>query len=115
MYVDDPTRIRHMCSAIQDAVGFVQGRTRESLDSDRMLATALVHCVEIVGEAARQVSRNYQNAHPEIPWKRLADARNELTHHYYDIDCDAVWASVTQELPALLPTLVRLSGDTAAS
>ena len=52
----DDVRIRHMVEAAQRAVAFAQGRTRSDLDSDEMLRFALVKLVEIVGEAAKQVT-----------------------------------------------------------
>ncbi len=52
----DKIRLRHMVDASREAICFARGRTRSELDSDRMLVLALVKAVEIVGEAAAQVS-----------------------------------------------------------
>jgi uncharacterized protein with HEPN domain len=45
-----------MIEAAEAACGFISGRTRDDLDSDRMLAFALARAIEIVGEAAGRVS-----------------------------------------------------------
>lgn len=52
MYKDDSVRLLHMLDAAQEAMGFVQGRARSDLNSDRQLVLALVKEVEIIGEAA---------------------------------------------------------------
>ena len=52
----DGVRLRHMLDAARSALSFVQGRTREDLEQDEMLVFALTKAVEIVGEAANQVS-----------------------------------------------------------
>jgi uncharacterized protein with HEPN domain len=52
MRKDDRVRLQHMLDAAREAMGFVQGRARSDLDSDRMLVLSLVKAIEIVGEAA---------------------------------------------------------------
>jgi len=56
MQSGDAVRLRHMLDAAKEAIGFARGRTRADLDSDRQLVLALVKAIEIVGEAANQVS-----------------------------------------------------------
>jgi len=51
----DLVRVRHVLDAAREAVGFIQGRSRQDLDGDRMLNLSLVRLLEIVGEAARGV------------------------------------------------------------
>ncbi len=67
-----------------------------------MLALALTKLVEIVGEAAKQVSGETKDAHSEIPWSAAARMRDRPVHHYFDIDLDVLWSTVRQDLPALL-------------
>jgi uncharacterized protein with HEPN domain len=33
--------------------------------------------------------------------------RDRLVHHYFDIDLDVLWATITTDLPALLASLPR--------
>ncbi len=47
-----------MADAIAAAFRFSAGRRREALDQDEMLLFALVRAVEIVGEAAANVSES---------------------------------------------------------
>jgi len=54
---DDAIRLRHMLDAAREALAFVQDRDRMDLHSDRMLVLALVKDIEIIGEAAFQVSQ----------------------------------------------------------
>ncbi|MDJ1178063.1 hypothetical protein PJF56_04215 [Roseofilum sp. BLCC_M91] len=42
---DDETRLRHMLDAAQEACGFIQGKTRSSLDSDRMLSLSFFQLI----------------------------------------------------------------------
>ena len=97
-----------MIEAAQTACGFVSGRTRSDLDSDRMLVFALVRAIEIVGEAARKVSAETREAAADIPWALIVSMRNRLIHAYFDVDHEVVWKTATEELPQLLPRLRAL-------
>ena len=65
---DNKTRLRHMLDAAQKAVNFVNNRTFQDLEDDEILALALVKLIEIVGEAASRISKEYQAEHSQITY-----------------------------------------------
>ncbi|MGH4007125.1 MAG: HepT-like ribonuclease domain-containing protein [Pseudonocardiaceae bacterium] len=65
---NDEVRVRHLVEAASKAVFYAAGRSRDDLDDDEMLRLALTKLVEIVGEAAKQVSHDLRKSHPEVPW-----------------------------------------------
>ena len=85
-----------------------RGRDRGDLEADEMLRLALTKLVEIVGEAAKQVSPSGRAEFPDVPWSAAARTRDRLVHHYFDIDLDVLWKTVTGDLPALLALLPNL-------
>ena len=104
----DRVRLRHMLDAARAAVVFVQGRQRESLETDLMFAFALVRAIEIVGEAATQISKEEQQNYPQIPWKNIMGMRNKIVHDYFDIDYDVVWDTVQVRIPELITELEKI-------
>ncbi len=74
---------------------------------DERLAFTLIHLLEIVGEACNQVSREFQEAHPEVPWRKAIALRHRLTHGYFDVDLDIVWDTVTKRMPELILSLEK--------
>ena len=109
MQDEDRIRVGHMIEAAEDALGFIVGRTRADLDTNRKLLFALVRAVEIIGEAASKVSDETRNAHAGIPWKAIIGMRNRLVDAYFDIDADILWVAVTVEIPALLAQVKALT------
>lgn len=107
MRVDDEIRLRHMLDAAREAVSFVEGRERADLNDNRQLVLALVKDIEIVGEAAKQVSDRTRAELPQIPWRQISGMRNRLIHAYFDINLDVVWSTVRQDLPGLIVQLER--------
>ncbi len=73
-----------------------------------MLSFALVRAIEVIGEAAGQVSPEARAAYAAVPWVAIVAMRNRLIHAYFDIDLDVVWHTVTHELPDLIAELQTL-------
>src|SRR5437868_6522736 len=95
---DDRVRLQHMLDAAHQALAFVAGRARDDLDRDLQLTLALTRLVEIVGEAAKNVSASERERLPQIPWRAIAGTRDRLAHAYFDVDLDQLWQIVSTDL-----------------
>lgn len=84
------------------------GRARGDLETDRQPLLALVKDIEIVGEAAAQVTESARAQAPAIPWPEIVAMRNRLVHAYFSINLDIVWQTVQQDLPTLIAHLERV-------
>ena len=73
-----------------------------------MAVDAVVRELEIIGEAARNVSSAYRATHPEIPFAEMIGMRNRLIHDYLGVDCDVVWQTCQADLPGLRKTMEAL-------
>jgi uncharacterized protein with HEPN domain len=103
--IDDLTRFKHLQQAAKEAIDFVKGRSRKDLDKERMLSLALVRLIEIIGEAANNISSDKRKQYSEISWRRMMGMRNRLTHAYFEVDLDIVWQVVIRDLPTILPQI----------
>jgi uncharacterized protein with HEPN domain len=104
----DEVRLRHMLDAANQAIVFTQGCSRADLDTNVMLALAVVRLIEILGEAAKNVSWVTKNSTPEIPWRQIAGTRDRLSHAYFDVNLDIIWDIVTRDLPPLVDKLQEI-------
>src|SRR5438094_483675 len=91
----DPAWLLDMLTAAQAVRGFVTGRTFEDYLRDLMFRSAVERQVEIIGEAARGLSRGLRDAHPEIPWPAIMAQRHRLAHEYGEIDNTLIWRVAT--------------------
>jgi uncharacterized protein with HEPN domain len=108
MNAHDRIRIQHMLEAAAEAAAFIRGRTSQELTVDRMLLLALVKEIEIIGEAATQVSEELRERSPDIPWARIKGMRNRLIHAYSDVNVGLVWSTVVSDPPELVRSLEQL-------
>jgi len=73
----------------------------ESFLRDLKTQDAIVRNIEIIGEAVKNLSDDFINQNPDIPWKNIAGMRDKLIHHYFGVNVDIVWDVVKIELPKL--------------
>jgi uncharacterized protein with HEPN domain len=102
---EDIVRIRHMADAARKTIELVKGCDRTDLDRNETLALAVVRLLEILGEAAKNVSEECRLNNPAIPWRQIAGTRDRLIHGYFDVDIDVVWKIISDDLPPLMKQL----------
>uniref|UniRef100_A0A832A264 DUF86 domain-containing protein n=1 Tax=Desulfacinum infernum TaxID=35837 RepID=A0A832A264_9BACT len=107
MRPDDLIRLRHMVEAAHQAVGFIHDRNRNDLEHDRQLVWALVKAIEIIGEAAYQMSPEAKAELPNIPWDNIIGMRHRLVHAYFAINLDILWKTAREGLPPLIAVLEK--------
>jgi uncharacterized protein with HEPN domain len=95
-----------------DAASWVTTRlsqtSRDDFDHDETLQLAVVHQIQVVGEAARLVSETTRQSVAEIPWKQIVGMRHRIVHDYTDIDLDIVWEVAKAHLPSLVESLKKV-------
>jgi len=101
----DLVYLGHMLDMARKAVSKTQGLSRGAYDADENLRLALIHLIQVIGEAARQVSREFSVGHPEIQWADIIGMRHKVVHDYLGVDEDIVWQVVTEDLPKLVAAL----------
>lgn len=107
MKIDDATHIRYLLDAAREAFVFTQGKTRFDLDKDRSLVLALVKEVEIVAQAASQISKPTRDQLPGLPWRDLIGLRQREIYAHFDVNLDVLWRTVQDEFLLLIDELER--------
>lgn len=90
---------------IRDALALIMeyGRMDETeFMRDVRTQDAILRRLEIVGEATKRLPADFRDAHPHVPWKRIAGFRDVVIHHYDKVDLHAVWRLVEHDVPVLL-------------
>lgn len=95
--------IQDILQACDDILNFTQGmKSAVALQNDRRTFLAVVHSLEIIGEAARQMPKNFREKHPEIPWRETASLRNVIAHEYFGLEIDIIWDVIQTQIPLLV-------------
>ncbi len=108
----DRERLLHILSAIERVNRYVKGKSFEDLQTDDMMYYAVVKNIEMMGEAANMLTAEFQESHPETPWKMVKGMRNYIVHEYFQIDSVVVWDVVTNELSTLYTQIEKYLANT---
>jgi len=104
----------HILAAIADIGDFTRDG-RAAFLADRKTQSAVIRQLEIIGEAVKRLSIESTSAEPSVPWRQISGARDRLIHGYFNVDVDAVWAMVEQDLPALRDRVSKLLARSPAA
>jgi uncharacterized protein with HEPN domain len=104
----DSALLLDMLLAARKVRTFNAAATWGTFQADEMLQSATEYQLQIVGEAASKVSKEFQVAHPEVPWPKIVGLRHRLVHDYPRIELPKIWAIVENQIPPLIAALEPL-------
>ena len=105
---NDELYIHHIQEASRKIIQRLQGITRAAFDANEEKQDSIIRQMEIIGEAAGQVSEAFRHSHPGIDWRGMKDLRNVLIHGYADVNLDRVWRIAHTHVPELHHQLAAL-------
>ena len=94
-----------MLITARDARSIVEGLTYNEFTESSMHWRASVQALTAIGEAASQIREYLEETLPDIAWRECVGMRNQLVHGYFNIKLDRVWATIQEDLPALIARL----------
>lgn len=77
----------------------------ETVREDKVLFYGLSKMVEIIGEAAYMITKDFKAENPELPWRQIEGMRHILVHGYYTISAEVLWDVIENDIPSLIPVL----------
>ena len=104
--------LQDILSAIESIETFIEGMSQGQLKEDDKTFSAVIRKLEIIGEAAKNISKIITEKHDDVPWKEMAGMRDRLIHAYFGIDCDLVWDVIKNELPRVKEKVQAIIKDT---
>ena len=105
---NDAQYLRHIIDAIEQLERYTRGMSKNEFASRVMVQDAAAHQVGIVSAAARNVSAEYQDQHPKIPWEKLCTVHSSIINEDYKLDIATAWDVIQDDLPILKQTIRKL-------
>ena len=110
--IKDKDRLQHILDAIDSIFELTQDATTDELCSNKIQFYGIVKCIEIIGEAAYFVTKDFRNKHKETPWEQIIRMRHVLVHDYYRIKEDEVRYVIEDNLIPLREQIARYIAET---
>jgi uncharacterized protein with HEPN domain len=97
----DKQRLLHILEAIEEIENCVSGVNLDTFLQSSMMRFASVKQIEIIGEAANNISEEVKNKFTEIQWRQITDLRHVLDHDYFGVDSKLIWQIIADDIPDL--------------
>ena len=107
---DDTVYIKHIVDSVYRIENYVSDTSKNEFlsDENEMMRAAVVRELEVIGEAAKNITKEFQQTHPEILWRDITDTRNKIIHDYMSVDYDLVWVIVRQYIPNVYDQVIKI-------
>jgi uncharacterized protein with HEPN domain len=89
---------------------FTNGMDLATFSADARTVKAVLADFAVTGEAARHLPPDVVAAHPEVPWRAMADMRNVVVHAYFSVEPAILWETIQHDLPSLTAAIERILG-----
>lgn len=66
------------------------GKGRADFEGEELIQIWMVHHLQIIGEAAVRLGREFHDRYPVVPWAQVVAMRNILVHEYFGVDLEGV-------------------------
>lgn len=101
--------IQDILQACDDIQNFTRDlASMDDLQNDRRTFLAVIHSIEVIGEAARQTPKSFKEKHPEIPWRETIGLRNVIAHEYFGLDNEIIWDVIKTRIPSLAEQIKKV-------
>jgi len=104
-------RLRHILEQIDGIAAATRGLGFEQVAGNFLYERAVERAVQIISEAAKELSAELRNKYPDGHWQPIIGIGNLLRHEYYRIVPRDMWEIVTVHLPALRPVIEQMLAD----
>ncbi len=104
----DITYLGDVLDAIKRIEGYLRRVDKEDFEGNLMMQDAVMHQIEIIGEASNNVSEEFQEKHPELPWFQMRAMRNKIVHDYREVNLNVIWDTAKNDLPPLKKQIRKL-------
>ena len=100
--------LRDIAHYARIAEEFVAGVDYEQFAADEEKTLAVLHALQIIGEAAANLPASMKQRYPQVPWADIVGMRNLIVHGYFVMDLEIVWKTVLQDLPPLRQAIAEI-------
>ena len=104
----DNAYLRHILEVILKIEQYTAGHTEDSFQNDDLVSDGVVRQIEVIGEAAGNISPEAKSKSKNIHWQDATDMRNFLSHEYFRVDRRIVWQTVAKDIPLMKAEVIRL-------
>ncbi|MBD3229232.1 MAG: DUF86 domain-containing protein [Candidatus Lokiarchaeota archaeon] len=103
--------IKHILECIELIEKYIEGKNKADFIKTLLIQDAVVHRIEIIGEAIKNLSSEFIEKYPNIPWKEIKGMRDIIVHKYFGIDLELTWEVIVKDIPDLKRNILKIKEE----
>ncbi len=108
---DHTVFLKHILESIETIEEYTKDLSEKDFFKNSEKQDAILRRLEIIGEAVKNLPEDFKKQYPDIPWNKVMGTRNILIHHYFGIDLEIVWDTITKSLPEFKKQIKSISSS----
>lgn len=97
----DKGRLEDIVEYSNNVLKIIEDVDFEEFKNNILIYFATMKNIEIVGEAAYMLTKEFKASHKEIPWKQVEGMRHVLVHGYSQVLPKILWATAKENIPEI--------------
>ena len=98
---DDAYYLSKVIKDIDHILFHTEDMTRDKFQENEVLLDSVVFRLIQISENMDNVSNDYKERNPEVPWKDIKGFRNSLVHDYGNVNLKFIYDTIQMDLPVL--------------
>jgi uncharacterized protein with HEPN domain len=103
--------VEDIWESIEKIERYTKGMTEDEFQSDDKTTDAVVRNLEIIGEAAGRLPKDFVDQYSEIDWVKIVGLRNRIVHEYFGVDLQIIWQIIKSDLPGFKASLEGIRSE----
>jgi len=100
--------LKDIIESAQLIENYIEGISEGDFYTNPEKQDAVLHRIQIIGEAAKHIPEEYRQKWDQISWKEVAGMRDILVHEYFGVSLGMVWKVAIDDIPVLKNQVFQL-------
>jgi uncharacterized protein with HEPN domain len=87
---------------------YLSGLDFPRFEQDYKTVDAVIRNFEVIGEASKNLPKNFKDKYANVPWEEMYRLRNRISHEYFGIDYEIIWNIAKMQLPVNYEDILKI-------